>query len=714
MELSAHFVRDCLDAAGELGVPSEAILAGLPALREQLAARRGRVGWNDFVEVYERIGSALGTNARIEEFGARAVALSAPAVFRHLVPHFASPRLVLQIALRFTGPAVFPSMRSGVEKLSGETLRLTLSIPAPYRGSEAFLRSCVGGIGSIPTLFGYKPALVVLSAIGPRGATYDITPPPNRTVVGRLRSAARALRGETVLFDEVARQHEAMQRVFGALLRTQSELHQLMERIPDPLMVHREGVILWANQALLTALGFASVGDVRGKRAADFVHPADRDRSFGQLAGFVADADANAKGRTLRLQAADGTLRTFETSDSQSVIFEEAPARMELARDVTERDALREQLVLADRMSQLGFLAAGVAHEINNPLAYALAALDRATTDVVAGRIDTAVRSLVTAREGAERVRGITNDLRLFARGGAQRLEPVDLSDVLRATTDLAAASIRTRGSLQVEIDQLPTVYGDAGRLGQVLMNLLVNAIDALADGDPLTNRIAVRAFTNGEGSAIVEVEDNGHGIPSDVAARIFEPFFTTKGPRSGSGLGLAICHRIVSDNGGRIEVGVSTTGTGALFRVVLPPYDGPVSSATPESRSGRRLRILVVDDEPPLASAVGRMLEDDHHLVDVVTSGEEALTRLGEGGDYDAILCDLMMAGVGGMDVYANLAAGRPGLARRLVFMTGGAFSANAQRFLDDVKNVCLDKPFTKEQVLVALNEVSVLAQTP
>jgi PAS domain S-box-containing protein len=706
MELPARFVSDCLDASDEMGVPRATVLAGFPALEAELRAGRGRVRWDDFAEIFDRIGAALGTDARIEEFGARAVSSSAPSVFRHLVPHLVSPALVLSIGLRFTGPAVFPNLQAVVEKRSDGTLRVALTVPLPYRGCETLFRSIVGGIGAIPTLLGYSPALVVASGLGPRGGTYAVTPPPNRTVGGRLRSALRALRGETTLFDEVARQHDAVQSVFGALLRTQTELKQLMERIPEPLIVHREGIIVWANEALLSALGYTSLDAMRGKHAVDFVHPLDRDASLAKLLGPLAPTTRI----TLRGRAADGSYRVFETSGSQTVIFDEAPARMELARDVTERDALREQLVLADRMSQLGFLAAGVAHEINNPLAYALAALDRAAEDMAGGRLAAAANALAIAREGAERVRGITGDLRLFARGGAQRFEGVDLTEVLRATTALAAASIRTRGHLVVESGPLPQVFGDTGRLGQVVMNLLVNAIDALADGDPAANRIFVRAFTSAAGEAVIEIEDNGRGISSHVAAHIFEPFFTTKGPRAGSGLGLAICHRIVSDSGGRIEVGAPAVGSGALFRMVLPPWEGPASSATPEPRSGRRLRILVVDDEPPLASALGRMLEDDH-LVDVVTSGGAALARVSEGGEYDAILCDLMMSDIDGMDVYASLAAERPALAKRLIFMTGGAFSASAQRFLDDVKNVCLDKPFTKAEVMVALEEVGAVA---
>ncbi len=409
----------------------------------------------------------------------------------------------------------------------------------------------------------------------------------------------------------------------------------------------------------------------------------------------------------MRVQVRDSSLRTFELSAPQSVIYEQQPAQMLVARDVTERDALREQLVLADRMSQLGFLAAGVAHEINNPLAYALAAMERATEDIAAGRFDAAESAIAIAREGGERVRAITNDLRLFTRGGEPRAEVIDLAHVLRATADLAAANIRTRGRLVLDLRPTPAVHANAGRLGQVFMNLLANALDAISERDPSTGEISLRAFTSAHGEAVVEVQDNGDGVPQAVRSRIFEPFFTTKGPLAGSGLGLAICHRIVSDLGGRIELVPSTSG--ALFRVTLEASATallPKLEAPSEPHVVDRLRVLVVDDEAPLARALGRMLEDEHD-VDVVTSGEDALRRLESGGEYDAILCDLMMAGIGGMEVHRKLVIGRPALARRLVFMTGGAFSARVQRFLGEVKNPCLDKPFTKEEALGAMNEV-------
>jgi PAS domain S-box-containing protein len=669
---------------------------------EQQRARGGRIAWDDFAGMLDRIGEALGTDEGVEEFGRMAIERSSRWAFLHLLPYVVDPGLLLRVGMRLSAPSIFPNMRHTLESRPGGAMRLSLSLPAPYRDCETFFRCCVGGIRSLSTLFGYGPARVVVVSIAPRGCVLDITPPPSRTLFRRVHGAVRALRGDSALFEEIAKQHEATQEVFRVLLRTQSELRDLMERVPEPLVVHRDGVLLWANRAFISTMKCSDLGELRGTRFLDFVVAPDEGAAAARLATPIGGTTV----QTFRVRVADGSFRTLELSASQSVTFEETAARMVVARDVTERDALREQLLLADRMSQLGFLAAGVAHEINNPLAYSMLALEGARRQIGAGDAAAATESLTIALEGTQRVRAITTDLRLFTRGAKEHAEPVDLAEVLRATADLAGANIRTRGHVVMDLRPVPRVFADAGRLGQVFMNLLVNALDAVAAGDARTNRIEVRAFTGADGCAVVEIEDNGRGIPPEVAARIFEPFFTTKGPRAGSGLGLALCHRIVSDLGGRIEVGASS-GPGTLFRLTLPPWQGePAPSSAPAPRSARRLRVLVIDDEPPLAKALGRMLEDEHQ-VDTVTSGEAALSRLEAGADYDAILCDLMMAGLGGMDVHSRLLAVRPDLARRLVFMTGGASSPRAQRFLDEVKNPRLDKPFTRDELIGAMNEV-------
>jgi CheY-like chemotaxis protein len=242
-----------------------------------------------------------------------------------------------------------------------------------------------------------------------------------------------------------------------------------------------------------------------------------------------------------------------------------------------------------------------------------------------------------------------------------------------------------------VSVPALPDVMGSAGKLEQVFVNLLINAVQALPESG---GTVELRAAREGD-KVIVEVRDDGPGIPPELLGKVFDPFFTTKPPGVGTGLGLSISHAIVTRLGGEISI-ESEPSRGTIVRVTLPTSSAP---AAPESkpresrRSRRRARVLVVDDEPALALTLRCVLERDH---DVVTAGEgRAAIALLENGDFDLILCDLGMPGLSGDAVYERIAAARPELAARFVFMTGGAFTARLQGFLDRVPNARLQKPF-------------------
>jgi len=240
----------------------------------------------------------------------------------------------------------------------------------------------------------------------------------------------------------------------------------------------------------------------------------------------------------------------------------------------------------------------------------------------------------------------------------------------------------------------VPCIFGNEGRLGQVVLNLLVNAAQALPEGAQEANQITLRTFRKGD-RVVISVRDSGAGISAENRARLFEPFFTTKPVGVGTGLGLYICRQIVESMGGTISV-ESVPGNGATFSVELPIARGgreQQRAAEKPAATVRRARILSVDDEP----RIGRVLKQalaPHEVVDL-TSAEEALERIRGGERFDLIFCDLMMPHVTGMDFHAALAAEAPEQARRTVFLTGGAFTARAHEFLDQVENPRVEKPF-------------------
>ncbi len=424
----------------------------------------------------------------------------------------------------------------------------------------------------------------------------------------------------------------------------------------------------------------------------------------------VADFDARTgeeieKGGLIfetRYQRKDGSTFPVEVSVRTAVTggrrFFQA-----VIRDISDRRRLELQLQLADRMATVGTLAAGVAHEINNPLAYLTANLDYALAELAAGRGgDPEVRgALAEARDGAERIRGIVAGLRSFARGQDSARELVDVRRTLQTTVAMAQTEIRQRARLAMELGEVPPVLGSEHRLGQALLNLLVNAAQAIPPGDPDRHLVQASTAVAEDGRVAVEIADTGAGIPAAALPRIFDPFFTTRPVGTGTGLGLAIVHGIVHDMGGEVRVR-SEPGAGSIFTVLLPPAHAPAADpaaagpASPPPRAADPAgpaRVLLIDDEPLVLRAVERTLSPPHQVTTVADAAEGL--RLAEAGGWDAILCDLMMPGLSGMELHARLQASRPGDAARVIFLSGDTFSDGAREFLERVPNARVDKPY-------------------
>ncbi len=392
-----------------------------------------------------------------------------------------------------------------------------------------------------------------------------------------------------------------------------------------------------------------------------------------------------------------------------------------IVEDNTERKRIEAGLARADRMVSIGTLAAGVAHEINNPLVYVTLGLELIGRELEKFRSGAQppgdeewarVRSLCgDALEGAERVRSIVRDLNTFSRGEEERTGPVDVEKVLDSSINVAMSHIRPRARLVRDYQPLLAVLADESRIGQVFLNLLVNAAQAIPEGAPDKNSIVVRTRQGPEREAIVEVEDTGIGIEAGKMKSIFEPFWTDKPIGVGTGLGLSIVHNIVSDLGGDIQVR-SEPGHGSTFRVTLPvqskpPPVGERPAPPLHVQTGRRPRMLLVDDEAHLGITLAVGLRDQADVV-TVRSGREAVRTLMTDDSFDLVLCDLMMPDLTGMDVFEQVGAQRPALRARFVFMTGGAVTERARKFLEQIPAQRLDKPFRLEQVEALLRRAA------
>jgi signal transduction histidine kinase len=430
------------------------------------------------------------------------------------------------------------------------------------------------------------------------------------------------------------------------------------------------------------------------------------DPELATIPVLALSADATAKAAAID---ADAYLR--KPVDYETLV--DTIDRLLVAREHRE---LQARLAQTDRLTSLGTLAAGVAHEINNPLAYVLLNLgyvhDELAKIVPDSNDERAIevrRALEHARDGAERIRDIVRGLKTFSRPENETLVPLDVTAVLEATLAMIANEIRHRGRLVKDYCKAPQVVANEARLGQVFLNLVMNAVQALPEGrvDQNEIRVVVRGAEEGH-RVVVEVHDNGVGIPPQVRGRIFEPFFTTKPVGIGTGLGLAICHGIVTALGGTLSV-ESEVGKGSAFRVELPAarqtaaaaVASPVSPPPPRTTPTRG-RILVIDDEPIVCFSLERLLASEGEVV-ALTSARQALERIRGGERFDVILCDLLMPEMDAAALHDELLSVAPDQGERMVFVTGGAFTMRARDFLDRVPNERLAKPFDVD-ALVAL----------
>jgi two-component system cell cycle sensor histidine kinase/response regulator CckA len=425
------------------------------------------------------------------------------------------------------------------------------------------------------------------------------------------------------------------------------------------------------------------------------------------------------EGRVVELHEArlvgSGEDRRIIVSDSAAPVVDKGQllGAVMVFRDVTEEKMLQKQLELSDRLSSLGTMAAGVAHEINNPLAVVLgnasylqdklaevrAAIEsNERPSQIVGRLDEVSQVQTEVQISARRIARIVADLKAFARPVPQSADSADVQSAVDWAVRATATEFRHRAIVSMDIAELPLAGIDEVRLGQVLVNLLLNAAHAISPGNVRANEVVIRAKLDDHGFIILELRDSGSGIPPEIRERVFEPFFTTKPVGVGTGLGLSICHGIVRSVGGEISV-ESDVGKGTTFRIRLPPAPQKPQT-TPDKvlplSASRRGRILVVDDEESVLRTVQRILAN--HDVVCTTSARDALNRIEGGEHFDVILSDVMMPATTGIQLYETLLAEKPEQAAKVVFMSGGAITRKVEDFLGTVRNARVEKPFDVE----------------
>ena len=520
---------------------------------------------------------------------------------------------------------------------------------------------------------------------------------------------------------EVAPEHKPS-RVITASRGTRADAFaRLFEAVHEGVYIGTIGPngcrTLAANPHLKLMFGHATETPeslVRPFDPAAFLDPQSRTAFVERLASDGAVADY-----LLRLRRADGTPVWVELTAHAEPADIDGTLRIDaLVRDVSERKKLDDQsrdlyhqLLQAEKLAALGQTISGVAHELNNPLATILTWAERLSQR----RLDESTRRGVeTILSESERAAKIVRNLLTFARKRQSTRTMVDLNHVLRET--LALRSYEQRVTNITVIDALasglPQVFADPHQIQQVLLNLIINAEQAMLSAHG-RGTLVVRTWHEVERESVVlEVNDDGPGVPPEVQPRIFDPFFTTKDVGKGTGLGLTVAYAIVQEHGGRIRV-ESDAERGASFFVEFPIVAGRTRESAPppstldlDGLAGKR--VLVVEDEPALAAAVADALTDAGFVVDRAGDGEEALAFVRE-RLYDLVICDLKMPRLDGRAFYRAIAATAPDLAQRVIFVTGDVVAPDAARFLEETGCRWLGKPFRLGDLLSAARDVLV-----
>ncbi len=503
---------------------------------------------------------------------------------------------------------------------------------------------------------------------------------------------------------KIVENEHRLERALDDLRTSEARFRQLASSTLEGIVVHDQGRIVDVNVAFARMLRLSG-REIIGRNVLDMFDEASNDKIAPLLTARSERAEAE-------LRRHDDSQVAVEVVGSRSRIGGNEVAVLAV-QDLSERKKMQAQLMQSDRLASVGTLAAGTAHEINNPLAYVSANLVFAAEqleDVSKQHPDERLSDCISlvgeARDGCDRIRRIVDDLKSLSRSDDSDFGPTDVCDALEKAIQIAGNEIRHRAMLDRDYRSTGAIDTSNARLGQVFINILINAAHAIHEGRADDNKISVTVETVPGRGVAVEISDTGVGISPADLPRIFDPFVTTKAVGKGTGLGLSIAHGIVTSLGGTIAVD-SEVDRGTTFRIVLPTVDyADVQAPEPASSGEIRIRtgkILIVDDEPLVARAIKRAL--GRHDTVVANSGRAALEHL-EQTQFDIVLCDLMMPDMTGMEVFAAVEDRWPEMTKRIVFVTGGAFTDAARNFLASIPNLAIEKP-------VNINELRALVDS-
>lgn len=569
MLVSTVSVVSLVEALAFQGVDVDELLRETGITRETLQDRSARVAWPRFVELCNGASRRVGEGTEeLRALGGVMTDVSPPAPLMTFARHVTSSATLFELVARWVSPANFPHLRLYTSRSGSDRFSIRGVIPRQYEPCEAFLQISIGCIIAVPKVLGHPPATTLDVDVTDRTFDIDLRLPDSRP---SLRRSIRTLVRGTETNELLEAQRLALMDGLEASGRSHAELRAVLERLPDMVVIHVAGRIVFANRSFVRTMKWAQAEDIVGLSLFDVVDPRSQ-RTLQERLELPPDAPEMPELMEVWLVRRDGEPVHVEISPTQAVVFEGQPGRLVVGRDIGERERLQQRLADADRLASLGLLAAGVAHEVNNPLAYLLNNIEIARKHLarLGDEGKPAADALQVALEGVDRIRFIVRELLQLARGEQPEGTSTDLGALVQSTISLARAEIERTTRVSVEVEDSPLVCGGVARIAQIILNLVINATDAMRETPPSQNELVVRVRPSGGDRVLLEVSDTGVGVGAPHADRIFDPFFTTKPCGAGTGLGLTITQRLVADLRGEISF-TSAPGQGTTFRVLFP-----------------------------------------------------------------------------------------------------------------------------------------------
>jgi PAS domain S-box-containing protein len=570
--------------------------------------------------------------------------------------------------------------------------------------------------------------------IGEDGHDFEGSPMACEHKIEQFEEEFQSLKKKIEEIERINTRLEHEQRV---LRKGKERLLAILAKSPIPTAIFSsDGELVSINEAMEQQTGYSRLEIVNKESLLKKFFPDEEYRNHVSQDMSRALTEDMKRKREVEITCKNDTIKIIEVclSSFQGGYVGQFVDVTDRKRDEEEKERLRSQLYQADKMNTVGQLAAGIAHEINNPISFVLPNLqllkeqflllqkvvemhNQKVSHIEIDKFwkenemdllqEDCIQMFSDCQEGARRIRDTSRELRQFSRMEDVR-EYLDLEELLESSLAIAANEIKYRARVIKQYENIPRVSVHRSRMSQVFLNIIVNAAQAIEEGHDYKNWIKLATGQKGD-KVFVEISNSGELIPEEELRKIFDPFYSTKPQDQGTGLGLSITYSIVQQHKGWIEV-QSSPKTNTVFRIWLPivgerqkEKDSNLEAVEKERIKGR---VLVVDDEEGIQRYLRRSLELLHEVT-VVQNGRQALELLEQDRGFDVILCDLMMPDLSGMNVFEAVEDRYQELTNRFIFMTGGAFTPRANEFVLRVKNPKLEKPIEHDTLLDLIDSV-------